>query len=104
MPYIKRETRSKFDDLVGELVDAIHDSSETAGLSGNLNYIITTLLDKTYNVESKKQGLKEPNYDMYNSWIGVLECAKLEAYRRKPAPYEDKKILENGDAFVKTDS
>jgi hypothetical protein len=29
--------------------------------------------------------------------IGMLECAKLELYRRSVANYEDEKILENGD-------
>jgi len=29
--------------------------------------------------------------------IGVLECVKQEFYRRKVAPYEDIKIIENGD-------
>ena len=31
--------------------------------------------------------------------IGVLECAKLELYRRVAAPYEDDKIDENGDVY-----
>ena len=29
--------------------------------------------------------------------MGVLECCKLEFYRRVAAPYEDIKIEENGD-------
>ena len=37
------------------------------------------------------------NYADINSAIGVLECAKLELYRRQAAPYEDKKIEENGE-------
>jgi hypothetical protein len=32
--------------------------------------------------------------------VGVLECAKLEIYRRIAAPYEDKKIVENGDVYT----
>lgn len=31
--------------------------------------------------------------------VGVLECAKLEAYRRIASPHEDKKIDENGDVM-----
>lgn len=38
-----------------------------------------------------------PSYQAINDCIGALECAKLELYRRTAAPYEDKKILENGD-------
>lgn len=30
---------------------------------------------------------------------GAIECAKLEFYRRVAAPYEDKKIAENGDVY-----
>jgi len=37
------------------------------------------------------------NYAQYAAFIGELESAKLEIYRRFVAPYEDKKIQENGD-------
>ena len=39
--------------------------------------------------------------DELNAAIGVLECAKLELYRRVVAMYEDGKIKENGDVFLK---
>lgn len=32
--------------------------------------------------------------------IAALECAKLELYRRLAAPYEDGKIVDNGDVFT----
>jgi hypothetical protein len=35
-------------------------------------------------------------YDDYNEQIGILECAKLELYRKRAAPYEDLKEQENG--------
>ena len=38
-------------------------------------------------------------YSEINSVIGVLECAKMELYRRIAAPYEDKKCEENGDVY-----
>jgi len=38
-------------------------------------------------------------YSNLNELIGVLECAKLELYRRVAAPYEDEKALINGDVF-----
>ena len=31
--------------------------------------------------------------------MGVLECAKLEAYRRIAVPYEDSKVVANGDLY-----
>jgi hypothetical protein len=58
---------------------------------GELNYMITLLV--TLYLGPK------PNYVKHNSAIGALECAKLELYRRKVAPYEDTKILENGDVY-----
>lgn len=39
------------------------------------------------------------SYTTYNDVIGVLECAKLELYRRMIGPYEDKKKEENGDVY-----
>lgn len=59
---------------------------------GELNYRITKLL----NAYISARGLK---YILLNDCIGVLECAKLELYRRIAAPYEDKKCRENGDVY-----
>jgi hypothetical protein len=39
------------------------------------------------------------NYALLNELIGVLECAKLELYRRVASPYEDEKIQSNGDVY-----
>ena len=39
-------------------------------------------------------------YAHLNEAIGVLECAKLELYRRVAAPYEDEKIAESGDVYT----
>ncbi|MCI0558113.1 MAG: hypothetical protein MN733_06430, partial [Nitrososphaera sp.] len=57
---------------------------------GQLNYVITRLAQEL----AKAKG---SNYAAFNAVIGVLECAKLELYRRIVAPYEDRKIQENGD-------
>jgi len=35
-----------------------------------------------------------------NEVIGVLECAKLELYRRVAAPYEERKRIENGEVYA----
>ena len=40
-----------------------------------------------------------PNAEL-NEAIGALECATLELYRRKVAPYEDGKIAENGEVYT----
>lgn len=63
--------------------------------SGELNYVISSVVsDYLYNTTNGS-----PKYVDFNEVIGVLECAKLELYRRMVAPYEDQKIAENGDVY-----
>lgn len=59
--------------------------------AGELNYLITSLVLKYIGPSI--------SYGRINDAIGVLECAKLEMYRRLAAPYEDTKIAENGDVY-----
>ena len=61
--------------------------------SGQLNYAITTTVDRFLDQEGV-------SYASLNAAIGVLECAKLELYRRVAAPYEDIKCAENGDVYT----
>jgi hypothetical protein len=88
MPYIYQDMRLELDSEIENLADIIkkYDQKDRAGI---LNYIFSSLLE----VLPEKQW----NYHTINEAIGVLECAKLEFYRRFAAPYEDKKIKENGD-------
>lgn len=64
-----------------------------AEVPGILNYQITRIVNSYINREGT-------NYHTINEVIGVLECAKLELYRRIAAPYEDKKKEENGDVYT----
>lgn len=57
---------------------------------GALNYQITQVCRRYLSENGER-------YDIYEDIVGALECAKLEYYRRMIAPYEDKKIKENGD-------
>lgn len=90
MPYIKEEKRHPFDPIIDqlhvELVNAESDD-ENNNMEGNLNYIITRLLMKVYS---------SPSYSEINDAIGVLECCKLEYYRKLAAPLENQKEFENG--------
>ena len=43
------------------------------------------------------KGVYPLRYFYLNRAMGVLECIKQEFYRRVAAPYEDIKIVENGD-------
>lgn len=82
MPYIKPE-------------DRLHILADEKSISspGELNYFISTLVNWYISEKGK-------NYSTLNEVIGVLECAKLELYRRVAAPYEDIKIDENGDVYT----
>ena len=65
---------------------------EKPNQAGVLNYCISAL----FNEVLKTNGM---NYRNINELIGVLECAKLELYRRVERPYEDDKIQSNGDVY-----
>jgi len=104
MPYIEQKDRKLYDkeisDLIDKLVRYFGDAPEKIQheRAGHLNYIITTFLTSFFKRLHKKIYLAgELRYSDYNEIIGVLECCKLEFYRRKAAPYEDKKIISNGD-------
>ena len=83
MPYIKREGRKEIDPFV----EALFSNLETRG---DMNYAITKLLHKYI----KRAGLK---YRNLNDAIGIVECVKLELYRKIVSNYEDIKIDENRD-------
>lgn len=85
MPYIVQNIRDELDPEINHLSISI--ASE-----GELNYVITKLC-KAY---CENQG---GNYAANNAVVGVLECAKIEFYRRNTVPYEETKIGENGDVY-----
>lgn len=86
MPYIDNLERVHYRPIEHEI------KNQPAATSGELNYLVTLLCDEYLNWH----GLK---YSHINDVIGVLECAKMEMYRRIAAPYEDQKINENGDVY-----
>jgi hypothetical protein len=94
MPYINQESRNMLaSDIAGLCVtiDAVMSKDGSTARAGTLNYVVSTLLDLYYPDGSK--------YDDYNSAVGVLECIKLELYRRIVGKYEDLKIVQNGDVY-----
>ena len=82
MPYIKKEIRKDFTPV--KLLHALD--------SGELNYLFTVLIKNYIDFH----GLK---YEHFNDVIGALEGAKLEFYRRIVVPYENNKIIDNGDVY-----
>ena len=90
MPYIEWAMRG----LVNTEIDSLAEKIKRGTCLGEkrdgvLNYIISSLIAKLY----------KTSYTDLNAAIGMLECAKLELYRRRLAPYEDKKIAEHGDVY-----
>jgi len=84
MPYISQHRRRRLDTYINQLM------LEIAGEDiGEFNYVVTKLL----------QARATNSYSSINEIVGVLECIKLEFYRRFTSPYEDKKIIENGDVY-----
>lgn len=77
MPYIKQSDREALDVRLPKTAE-------------ELNYMLTVISHAYWENNGK-------NYQAFNDIIDALEGAKLELYRRKVAPYEDTKILENGD-------
>lgn len=85
MPYISQDLRNQLPSL--ELLKKELDNLEEK--MGALNYILTELM---------QEELFPLKYRKINDLIGMLECCKLELYRRV-AHYEDQKIRENGDVY-----
>jgi len=86
LPYIKMQNRGKYKNVLENLVKILK-TLPPEEIDGELNYIVTKILKEIYPLR----------YFHINKAIGVLECIKLEYYRRVAAPYEDSKIKESGD-------
>jgi hypothetical protein len=79
MPYIREQYK--------EILE-----NDTPKNPGELNYKITkTCIEYLHN--------EGTSYKTINEIIGVLECAKMEFYRRIAVPYENLKKKENGDVY-----
>lgn len=92
MPYIKKELREELELELNALKSRIMSTIDDPKIdrAGILNYVITVLIDNAYGP------LSDAKYKDYNEAIGMLECCKLEFYRKAAAPYEDMKEKQNG--------
>lgn len=96
MPYVDPKFRPYFDDHIDRLIEKLvrnsienHDPGDPKANVGDANYCITRIINAV---------CPQPySYSDINAAIGVLECAKLELYRRIAVPYENAKKTENGD-------
>jgi hypothetical protein len=85
MPYVAKAARARID------------RGEAPTDAGELNYALTRMVDAY--LMGRAAGEGRIRYAHLNEAIGVLECAKLELYRRVAAPYEDEKLSESGDVY-----
>ena len=83
MPYIKQDKRAILDSCLAELAGKV-------ATGGELNYCF-------YKLSCLLMERMGESYDNYSMCSSAMEHAKLEWYRRRVAPYEDRKIVENGD-------
>jgi len=89
MPYIRKNDRLQYEELLEKLLDLLEQSGYHPG---HMNFVISDLINKCLGEEGM-------SYTNANKWIGSLECAKLEIYRRLLVPYENDKCQENGEVF-----
>lgn len=89
MPYIKSTDREPFEPGIQSLLNALGESPQ---FEGKLNYIISRLID----------GLCDKNrgYAQINRIVGVLDCTKMEFYRRIAVRYEDQVRDTNGEVYT----
>ena len=90
MPYISKKHRVPLEpaiDALADTIQSVYSANEAQQKDGLVNFAVTELLNKLY-----------PNarYTDLNEIVGVLECIKLEYYRKRISPYEDLKESENG--------
>lgn len=82
MPYIESKVERR---IIDQVADPILFSKK-----GNLNYFLC----KLFLAICDEYGM---SYGTAKDFIGEIECAKMELYRRWVVPYENKKMKENGD-------
>lgn len=84
MPYISELNRNRI------WTEAEEGSLPTLSSPGELNYFMCEILISYIH----NKGL---SYQSINDCLGALEGVKQEFYRKVAVPYEEKKIVENGD-------
>jgi hypothetical protein len=81
MPYVKKDRRIELDFVVESMARA------DIRADGDLNYVLYKYC----------KNFVKPSYNNYKNFIGELHQCTTEIERRLLGPYEDIKIIENGD-------
>jgi hypothetical protein len=93
MPYINENARGMLDKPVDALIEELTHGNELSPeellqIAGEINYSFSRIIAGCMGTVS---------YKKIAVITGVLENIKQEYYRRIAVPYEDEKIIENGD-------
>ena len=94
MPYIPQGQRIQLDPVIEKLSCKVGElckpkNKPALDPDGMLNYVFTRLLI----------AMDLSSYVRLERAVGILECAKLELYRKAAAPYEDMKASDNGEVY-----
>jgi len=65
--------------------------------AGEMQYVIAKMIQKYLARKAETNG--QVRYQDMNDIMGALAGAQMEFYREVVAPYEDKKIVENGPVY-----
>ena len=95
MPYIDEQERVELDNQIDNMILAIRNNKtnlnnphDFSNYLGRINYCFSRII---YGV------MRDVSYRNIAMVTGVLENIKQEYYRRVAEPYEDMKIIQNGD-------
>lgn len=95
MPYIDEEERAELDECIDRMIKCISETKvhlnnpqDFSNFLGRINYCFSRIIMGV---------MKTISYKNISMATGVLENIKQEFYRRIAEPYENKKIIENGD-------
>ena len=97
MPYICTKEREILDKELQALKLRLEMNFDQDSIEGALNYCVSNLLEVIPYASSSERHWR---YKFCNRAVGVLECIKLELYRRLIGNYEDQCIKKNGDITI----
>lgn len=107
MPYIKEENRGQLDPCIDHLMECLRGNVSTNPDNPNSNpykekltneEFLSIVGDINYTFSRVLAGVMgSVSYSKIAMITGVLENIKQEFYRRVAEPYENSKVVENGD-------
>lgn len=92
MPYIPKEEREMYAEMLDDLCFKLEEQGHT---SGHVTYVLYMIVARWFKAE--------PRYNTIAKIRGCLIGTLAEFDRRAAAPYEDQKVIENGDVDLEYD-